>query len=75
MPQRVRLLLVLATDTVVLANTLRPSLPILRILLQMSERDCIAVMFCGSHKTLGFGIPLIKVRMKPGLKNCRLSAD
>lgn len=42
-------------------------------LLQMSERDCIAVMFCGSHKTLAFGIPLIKVRFKPGLKLCRLS--
>lgn len=28
---------------------------------QLSERDRIAVMFCGSHKTLAFGIPLIKV--------------
>ncbi len=41
-------------------------------LLQMSERDCIAVMFCGSHKTLAFGIPLIKVRLLPGMKLCRL---
>ncbi|CAM9509335.1 unnamed protein product, partial [Sphacelaria rigidula] len=29
--------------------------------LKLSERDRIAVMFCGSHKTLAFGIPLIKV--------------
>lgn len=28
---------------------------------KLSERDRIAVMFCGSHKTLAFGIPLIKV--------------
>eukprot|EP00903_Cladosiphon_okamuranus_P017560 g16174.t1 len=28
--------------------------------LKMDERDRIAVMFCGSHKTLAFGIPLIK---------------
>lgn len=28
--------------------------------LKLSERDRIAVMFCGSHKTLAFGIPLIK---------------
>jgi len=37
-------------------------------LLQMSERDCIAVMFCGSHKTLAFGIPLIKVRFSARLE-------
>lgn len=31
---------------------------------QLSERDRIAAMFCGSHKTLAFGIPLIKVCMR-----------
>ena len=30
---------------------------------KIDERDRIAVMFCGSHKTLAFGIPLIKVRV------------
>lgn len=29
----------------------------------MNERDRIAVMFCGTHKTLAFGIPLIKVNV------------
>ncbi|CAM9247825.1 unnamed protein product, partial [Hapterophycus canaliculatus] len=28
--------------------------------LKVNERDRIAVMFCGTHKTLAFGIPLIK---------------
>ncbi|CAM9150685.1 unnamed protein product [Scytosiphon promiscuus] len=28
--------------------------------LMVNERDRIAVMFCGTHKTLAFGIPLIK---------------
>ncbi|CAM9231931.1 unnamed protein product [Ectocarpus sp. 13 AM-2016] len=28
--------------------------------LKINERDRIAVMFCGTHKTLAFGIPLIK---------------
>ncbi|CAM9794171.1 unnamed protein product [Ectocarpus sp. 8 AP-2014] len=28
--------------------------------LKIDERDRIAVMFCGTHKTLAFGIPLIK---------------
>lgn len=36
------------------------------VLSQMNERDRIAVMFCGTHKTLAFGIPLIKVRTAPG---------
>ncbi|CAN0101123.1 unnamed protein product, partial [Laminaria digitata] len=40
-----------------------PPLPLACCTLQqkLSERDRIAVMFCGSHKTLAFGIPLIKV--------------
>lgn len=35
------------------------------VLSQIDERDRIAVMFCGTHKTLAFGIPLIKVRTAP----------
>lgn len=40
-----------------------PPLPLVCCTLQqkLTERDRIAVMFCGSHKTLAFGIPLIKV--------------
>lgn len=30
--------------------------------LKLTEQDRIAVMFCGSQKTLAFGIPLIKVK-------------
>lgn len=33
---------------------------------KVNERDRIAVMFCGTHKTLAFGIPLIKVLLTSG---------
>lgn len=48
------------------------------LLAKMDERDRIAVMFCGSHKTLAFGIPLIKVcynsiGLELGLLRCEVA--